>query len=147
MSELDRKLLVEEFKKHYQGKMDNAKLQQAVDKIMSANTSYNANGFLRSIIFYVKVSVDFDDGFAGFKGSGGGAFSPGGGVMKGMIFTDDLTRLIDDTISFEVHTVAMYNAVLFFDGYSNLLGHFESGTLATAIGIGGGKGSWDYNKK
>ena len=127
--------------------MDDTKLQQAIDKIMSTNTSYNANGTLKSLIFHIDVTVDFDDGLASFKGSGGGAFTPGGGVMKGMIFTDDLTQLIDNTISFEAHTVALYNAVLFFDGYSNLLGHFESGTLATALGIGGGKGSWDYNKK
>lgn len=123
--------------------MDDAKLQQTIDKIMSTMPSYNANGTIKSLIFYIDVTVDFDDGFASFKGSGGGAFAPGGGIMKGLLFTDDLNRLIDDTISFETHTVGLYNAVLFFDGNSNLLAHFESGTITTVIGLGGGKGSWN----
>ena len=142
MINLDRELLVGEFRKQYEGKMDDEKLQQAIDKIMSKSTSYPANGNIRSLVFYINVTVEFDDLSAGFKGDGGGIFTPGGGIMKGTLYTDDKPRLIKDTISFEIHTVAAYAAVLFFDGNANLLGHFESGTLTTAVGIGGGKGSW-----
>ena len=62
--------------------------------------------------------------------------------MIGDVYTNDLERLYSDTVSFEFQATPVYTSLLFFDKHSNLLGHFQAGSVSIVTGIGGGSGSW-----
>jgi hypothetical protein len=141
---VDREMIATDFREWMDGKLDKEKIDAAANAITSATGVYPAHGSLASLIFYVKVQVVINDGKT-FDGNAGGAFTPGGGALFGDVYTDDINALYSNTHSFELHSVAIpvaYTAVLFFDGSSNLLGHFEAGAVTTVTGIGGGTGSW-----
>lgn len=102
---------------------------------------YNANGSVASMIFYLKFQVNIDNGKS-FNGNAGGVSSLGGGALIGDVYTDDIDRLYRDTVSFEFNCTPVYTSLLFFDQHSRLLGHFQSGSISTVAGVGGGSDEW-----
>jgi hypothetical protein len=92
-------------------------------------------------IFFLKWQVTITGGKT-FDGTSGGITTIGGGALFGDVYTDDLNRLYSNTKSFEYNAAFAYTSLLFFDGNANLLGHFESGSVSTIAGVGGGSGSW-----
>jgi hypothetical protein len=136
-----KETIANDFSTKWEGKLDQEKIDAAVNKIQADVTSYPAHGALASMIFYVKCSVTVDGGKT-FDGNAGGAFTPGGGALFGDVYTDDINRLYSNTASFQLTATPVYVYVLFFDGNSNLLGHFQSGAVSTVTGVGGGTGSW-----
>lgn len=107
---------------------------------LNDDISYNAIGNVFSVIFYLQFNVTCEG--KTFTGKGGGISSPGGGAMFGNIYTSDLSLLFEKTVSFQFNCTPVYSSLLFFDDSSKLLGHFQSGSVSTILGTGGGSGSW-----
>ena len=142
MSE-ERKQAAEDFRTAFTGKLTEEKLDEIIDTMLSADTAYAADGAIVSGVFWVEVRVNSWDGQAKeFTGEGGGVFTPGGGALIGAVYTDDLDGLLANTSRFEVNAAAAYTSVVFFDDDSNCLGSYQSGSVSTVVGIGGGKGAW-----
>lgn len=139
---LDKKLIAHDFRVAMHEKLEPEHIDEVADALMTATKSYPATGSVASLIFYLKFQVNITDGKS-FNGNAGGISSAGGGALKGDVYTDDLDRLYRDTVSFEFQSTPAYLSILFFDGHSKLLGHFQSIALSTVTGVGGGSGSWD----
>lgn len=139
---IDRDQLVADFRQRLAGRMPPEKIDAAAAKLQAtSSSSYSANGSIASAIFYLKVQVKVSGGKT-FNGDAGGVATPGGGALFGDVYTDDINALYANTKSFELNAAAAYTSVLFFDGSSNLLGNFQSGSVSTVIGVFGGSGSW-----
>ena len=131
------------FRAAFADKLGEAKCDEIIETMLAADTAYAANGAIVSGVFWVQLNVDDWDGQPkAFVGEGGGVFTPGGGALIGAVYTDDLDELLDNTTRFEVNAAAAYTSGVFFDDDSNCLGSYQSGSVSTVIGIGGGKGSW-----
>ena len=143
-----KKLVIEGIEKEHRGKMDDGILDAALQKMASTTTTYYTTGSILTAFFYLRVTCDLDDkGYrAHFTGNAGGLGTVGGGALIGEIYTDDIEKLLKDTHSFEVNGTNVYTSVLFFDKHSNLLGHFQAGSVSLSIGVGGGTGSWERIK-
>lgn len=124
-----------------QGTLEPAAVDKAVNQLLTTTNSYPATGSVASMIFYLKFRVDVTNGKS-FDGNAGGVSSPGGGALYGDIYTDDINRLYSDTVSFQFNATPVYTNLNFFDSHSNFLGSFQSGSVSTVLGTGGGKGSW-----
>ena len=133
--------IANDFSNRWEGKLEQEKIDTALRSIQAAQASYPAHGAIVSMIFYLKFQVTVDGGKA-FNGNAGGASTPGGGALFGDVYTDDIDALYNNTVSFEFNSTPVYLSVLFFDGNSTLLGHFQCGAVSTVAGIGGGSGSW-----
>lgn len=129
------------FAARMEGKLEQSKIDAAVQKIKSTTTAYAAHGSVASMIFYFKCQVGNNDGKT-FDGNGGGGMTPGGAALFGNVYTDDIDRLYSATVSFAAEFTPAYGSVQFFDANHNLLGHFQSGGIGTVTGAGGGTGSW-----
>jgi hypothetical protein len=138
---VDPNIVAHDFMMAMHGKLEQDKIDAATAALKATTTKYAATGSVASLIFYLKFQVNITGGKT-FDGNAGGASSPGGGALFGDVYTDDLNRLYRDTVSFEFNATPVYLSILFFDGNSNLLGHFQSGAISTVLGIGGGKGEW-----
>ncbi|HEY0737665.1 MAG TPA: VapA/VapB family virulence-associated protein [Herpetosiphonaceae bacterium] len=138
---VDTNIVAHDFLVAMHGKLEQEKIDAAVTALKATTAKYPATGSVASLIFYLKFQVNITGGKT-FDGNAGGASSPGGGALFGDVYTDDINRLYRDTVSFEFNATPVYLSILFFDGNSNLLGHFQSGALSTVLGIGGGKGEW-----
>jgi hypothetical protein len=131
------------FRAAFADKLGEEKTDQIIETMLSADTAYATNGAIVSGVFWVQVNVDSWDGQPKvYVGEGGGIFTPGGGALIGAVYTDDLEGLLANTTRFEVNAAAAYTSIVFFDDDSNCLGSYESGSVSTVVGIGGGKGSW-----
>ena len=139
---LHKETIANDFKARYKDILDQEIINAAVNKITSATTSYPANGSVASFIFYLKFQVTVKNGGKTFNGNAGGISTPGGGALIGDVYTDDIARLYSETKSFEFNATPVYTSLLFFDGNSNLLGHFQAGAVSTVAGVGGGSGKW-----
>jgi hypothetical protein len=138
----DTKTVARDFKKAMEGKLDNASINSVTESLLAPSTpSYPATGSVASFIFYLQFVIEIKNGKR-FDGKAGGLSTPGGGALYGDVYTDDLERLYRDTVSFEFQGTPVYLSILFFDGNSNLLGHFQGGALSTVTGVGGGSGRW-----
>lgn len=138
---VDRATIAHEFAAHLDGKLEPEKIEAAVQALQATTTSYPANGSVASFIFYLQFQVNVTGGKS-FDGKAGGVSTPGGGALIGDVYTDDIDRLYSDTVSFEFQGTSVYTSLLFFDSSSNLLGHFQAGSVSTVNGIGGGSGHW-----
>lgn len=118
-------------------------ISQLAGDISSATVtgSYPANGSVASIVFWMKWQCVITGGKT-FNGESWGIAFPGGGALIGDVYTDDLARLYANTVSFAFTATPVYTALYFYDGNSNLLGHFQAGSVSTVAGAGGGSGSW-----
>lgn len=123
-------------------------IQSAKNNIITTPKACHANGSAMSMIFYLQFTVQISDSNEKkynryqFKGNGGGVSTPGGGALMGDIYTDNLEFLINNTKSFEFNCALAYTSIVFFDNKSRCLGSFQSGSVSTVAGIGGGKGKW-----
>jgi hypothetical protein len=140
-SPVDKKHIAQEFATRAKGKLEAAKVDAITKTMLATTTSYPANGAVASMIFYLKFGVTIKGGES-FNGNAGGLSTPGGGALFGDVYTDDLAALYANTVSFEFQATPVYLSILFFDGNSNLLGHFQSGAVSIVTGIGGGSGHW-----
>jgi hypothetical protein len=138
---VDRATIVNDFSESMRGKLPDRAVEAAVASLKAAETSYPANGSVASMIFYLRFGVTVTGG-KNFQGDAGGLSTPGGGALFGDVYTDNLARLYSDTRSFQFTATPVYTSLLFFDGSSNLLGHFQAGAVSTVTGTGGGTGSW-----
>ena len=133
--------LATDLKDVLRGKVEDEKIEAAATKLATTATAYSAHGSVASLIFYLKVQVVVDNGKT-FDGNAWGVSFPGGGALFGDVYTDDINALYSNTVSFAITATPVYTAVYFFDSHSNLLGHFQAGSVSTVGGSGGGKGSW-----
>jgi hypothetical protein len=132
-----------DFRENFSEKLGEEKTDQIVEKMLAADTAYAADGAIVSGVFWVEVRVNNWDGQdLQYTGEGGGVFTPGGGALIGAVYTDDLPGLLANTTRFEVNAAAAYTSIVFFDDDSNCLGSYQSGSVSTVVGIGGGKGTW-----
>ncbi|GAB4086620.1 hypothetical protein GCM10028784_32500 [Myceligenerans cantabricum] len=139
---VDRDRIAEEFAARMTGKLEQEKIDAAVVALRTTTATYPATCALAGAIFYLNVQITMEQDGEQFNGDSGGFGSPGGNVMWGDVYTDDLNRLYAATETFELNATPVYTSVMFFDGSSNFLGHFESGGIGTILGVYGGKGSW-----
>ncbi|EFU9193467.1 VapA/VapB family virulence-associated protein [Escherichia coli] len=138
-----RSSIMDDVKAKYGEYLPIDQVSQILDKIASAENKYSAKTTLASAIFYIKVDTQITgEGGKHFSGNAGGLSSPGGGVLFGDLYTNDLEMLYKNTVSFQITMTPVFCSVLFFDSSSNLLGHFEGGGASTISGVAGGTGSW-----
>lgn len=138
-----RKQIADDFRTTFADKLGEAKTDQIIEDLLAGDTAYAADGAIVSGVFWVQVTVnDWDGQPKSYTGEGGGIFTPGGGALIGAVYTDDLDGLLANTTRFEVNAAAAYTSIVFFDDDSNCLGSYQSGSVSTVVGIGGGKGSW-----
>ncbi len=138
-----RKQIADDFRAAWAEKLGEAKTDQIIENMLAGDTAYAADGAIVSGVFWVQVNVnDWDGQSKAYVGEGGGVFTPGGGALIGAVYTDDLDTLLASTTRFEVNAAAAYTSIVFFDDDSNCLGSYQSGSVSTVVGIGGGKGSW-----
>lgn len=145
MPELDklREQAADDFRKAYADKFGEEKTDKIIEDMLSATTAYAADGAIVSGVFWVQVNVnDWDGQPKAYVGEGGGVFTPGGGALIGAVYTDDLDGLLANTTRFEVNAAFAYTSIVFFDDDSNCLGSYQSGSVSTVAGVGGGKGGW-----
>lgn len=134
-------VLAKNLKNSLQGVLEKDKLEATESAFLSTQTAYPANGSVASFIFYFVFQVTVKSGKQ-FNGKGGGISTPGGGALFGDVYTDDIERLYRDTVSFQFNCTPVYTNLNFFDKHSNFLGSFQSGSVSTVTGTGGGNGSW-----
>ncbi len=138
-----RKQIADDFRATWAEKLGESKTDQIIEDLLAGDTAYAADGAIVSGVFWVQVTVnDWDGQSKSYTGEGGGVFTPGGGALIGAVYTDDLDGLLANTTRFEVNAAAAYTSIVFFDDDSNCLGSYQSGSVSTVVGIGGGKGSW-----
>ncbi|MCK8495194.1 VapA/VapB family virulence-associated protein [Spirosoma sp. RP8] len=138
---VDKQTLANDLRTQLQGILEPALVDSAVNQLLTTTNRYPATGSVASMIFYLKFRVDVTNGKS-FEGNAGGVSSPGGGALFGDVYTDDIDRLYRDTVSFQFNATPVYTNLNFFDSHSNFLGSFQSGSVSTVLGTGGGKGSW-----
>lgn len=138
---LDPGLIAADFATHLKGKLPQAQIDSITSSLRATTNRYPATGSIASLIFYLQIQVSIKGGET-FNGKAGGVSTPGGGALFGDVYTDDLSKLYANTVSFEFQSTPVYFSVLFFDSSSNLLGHFQAGAVSIVAGIGGGKGHW-----
>ena len=134
-------MIAHDFRSNANGVMPEEDIAEISQALVETTNRYPAKGNVVSMIFYQELHVYVDNGKT-FDGKAGGMTSPGAGALFGDVYTDDIDRLYSDTVSFEYQSTPVYFSVLFFDGNSKLLGHFQSGAVSVVTGIGGGAGSW-----
>lgn len=134
-------ILAQNLKNSLHSVLDNDKLVAAEAALLSTQTAYPANGSVASFIFYFVFQVTVKSGKQ-FNGKGGGISTPGGGALFGDVYSDDINRLYRDTVSFQFNCTPVYTNLNFFDKHSNFLGSFQSGSVSTVTGTGGGSGNW-----
>ncbi len=133
----------DDFRKAFTGKFTEEQLDKIIEDMLAVTTAYAADGAIVSGVFWVQVTVnDWDGQTLSYTGEGGGVFTPGGGALIGAVYTDDLPGLLANTVRFEVNAAFAYTSIVFFDDDSNCLGSYQSGSVSTVAGIGGGKGTW-----
>ena len=125
-----RQQIMDDVQRRYGEYLDKDKVSCITSKIAAAENKYPADTQITS------------EGGKHFSGNAGGLSSPGGGVLFGDLYTDDLDDLYTNTVSFQITMTPVFCSVLFFDSASNLLGHFEGGGVSTVSGVAGGTGSW-----
>ena len=142
-TEVSPAIIAHDFVEAHHHMLEAEHLDAIVEKLTSVTQKYPATGTSLGVIFYARYTVNVKgSGGKSFEGNGGGIAGIGGGALIGDVYTDDLDRLYRDTVSFEYNSAFAYTSVLFFDKNSQLLGHFQSGSVSTLAGVGGGQGKW-----
>lgn len=139
---VDRYRIAEDFRTAMNGILADEQISAAMHTMLTTTTSYPAKGNVVSMIFYLQFQVIISGGRT-FEGKGGGISWPGAGALFGELFTSNLERLYQHTVSMQFHVTPAYANLNFFDTQSNLLGNFYSGSIAMVQGVGGGYGKWE----
>jgi hypothetical protein len=136
------------YRARHEGKLSSSQIDATVARLMSPSNGTPANGGVVSALVYQYFGlgvVPFISPDHKFTGQSGGIVFPGGGSYSGTLYSDNLANLYANTVSFEFHCIppGVYFGMMFFDGNSNLLAHFEGVPNLTFLGgMGGGTGSW-----
>jgi len=138
---IDKEAIARDMAQALEGKMDQAKIDAAVQRLKSFSTSYGASGSVWSAVLYMGFEVTINGGET-FKGKAWGISLPGGGAFFGSVFTDDINALYANTETFQFNGTAAWLNINFFDGHGNLLGNLQAGAVSTVLGMSGGSGSW-----
>jgi len=141
INKVSREIIAHDFHVSMHGKLADKQIEAVKKTLLSTTNAYHATGSVVSMIFYLQFQVNIDNGKS-FNGKAGGISSPGGGALIGDVYTDDLERLYRDTVSFEFNCTPVYTSLIFFDSHSNCLGSYQSGSISTVAGVGGGSGKW-----
>ncbi|HFK2635099.1 TPA: VapA/VapB family virulence-associated protein, partial [Escherichia coli] len=98
-----RQQIMDDVQRRYGEYLDKDKVSCITSKIAAAENKYPAKTTLASAIFYIKVDTQItSEGGKHFSGNAGGLSSPGGGVLFGDLYTDDLDDLYTNTVSFQI---------------------------------------------
>lgn len=109
-----RQQIMDDVQRRYGEYLDKDKVSCITSKIAAAENKYPAKTTLASAIFYIKVDTQItSEGGKHFSGNAGGLSSPGGGVLFGDLYTDDLDDLYTNTVSFQI-TMTLYFVVYCF---------------------------------
>jgi hypothetical protein len=138
---VDAGVIANDVREALQGKLDDAKLGEAIKQMQASVAQYPAQAQLACAVFYQQVSCQIT-GKKNFTGHAGGLCFPGGNGTWGNLFTDDLDRLYNNMQAFSFLVTPVYFTIEFWDASSRLLGHFHGGGIGTSTGTGGGTGSW-----
>jgi hypothetical protein len=138
---VSKEIIAHDFLVAMHGKFDQDKIDATVASLKSTTTKYPANGSITGFIFYFRIQVNVTGGKS-FNGNAGALGTVGGGALFGDVYTDDINELYNNTVSFQFQSTPVYFSILFFDGNSKLLGHFQSGAVSTIVAVGGGTGNW-----
>jgi hypothetical protein len=106
---------------------------------------FTAQGQIAAVGPYTQVTVSATfapGGSMSFLGHAASLAAPGANGTWGDLYTDDLFRLYQDTVSFQFNTVPVYTNVNFFDANSNYLGSYHGGGVGIVTGTGGGTGTF-----
>lgn len=165
MEKIDFNQVAKDFEQEFKGKLEDDKLQLMLEQICSVTeiaegdiddvvvvksgdaTSFYCKGAVVSAIFYLKFQLNFEmDGRSWeFNGKAGGASTPGGGALFGTLFIaadHTVKELLKYTDGFWFMCTPTYTSVYFYADDNDFLGHFQSGSVSSVLGSGGGKGSW-----
>ncbi|HSH17344.1 MAG TPA: VapA/VapB family virulence-associated protein [Verrucomicrobiae bacterium] len=119
-------------------------LNDMVNAVQAAQTSYPANGSIASIVIWQRVQCTITGGKT-FNGDSWGLSIPGGGALIGDVYltgNNTLDTLYANTTGFAVTATPVYTAIYFLDTHGSTLGHFPAGSVSIGAGAGGGNGSW-----
>ncbi len=147
VTEIDRDQIASDFRKLLADHLPQEAIDNAVAHLerapqAAATTAYPANGSVASLIVYTKCQCTILNGGKTFDGSAWGVTFPGGGALKGDVYTDDINTLYAKTSSFTLVATPVYTSFIFMDDSGNTLGSFQAGSISTVGGIGGGSGHW-----
>ncbi|WP_268846123.1 VapA/VapB family virulence-associated protein [Flavobacterium aestivum] len=131
-----KEIISSDFYYDMNGKMDQELIQLAKNIIMGRTTSYSAE-----VSFDFNFEINIDNGKSFYVTDLGNLVSDGG-IFSGDIYTEDINRLYNDTVSFEFKNTAIYLCLVFFDRDSNNLGAFKCGAFSPVDSSGIGFGTW-----
>jgi hypothetical protein len=138
---VDTNLVAHDFLVATHGKLEQGKIDAAIETLKAARAAYPATITFANMVFYTIVEVTITGGET-FRGTMGGLTNPGGSLGPAYVYTDDLDALYARTVSFQFSATPVYFSMLFFDEQNNLLGSCQAAGMSTTIGTGGGKGEW-----
>lgn len=137
----DTDLIAQELRQNLEGKVEPERIDTMISQLKKTTVaSYAANAGGGGVLFYALVTVHT----AGreFEGNAGGFFGFGPYYGQGTVYTADLNNLLNHTESFSVSFNPAYMNVVFYDGGSNILGHFQGLGGGSIVGTGAGTGHW-----
>ncbi|WP_405804622.1 VapA/VapB family virulence-associated protein [Streptomyces sp. NBC_00210] len=142
-------IVAHDFATSMHGAMDQRKIDATVEALLSSQTGYPATlTTWGAPLPWTKFEVAITGGktFRGgiWRGNGNRIARPGDDTESapGMVYTDDIDALYNNTVSCQYNATVAYVNINWFDGDSNLLGNFQAATPSTLVGVGGGSGSW-----
>ncbi len=156
--------LAANFRTLFQGKISDAVIESTAQALLKQSStpqgtakmatasasdscpSYGADGSITSLALYMDCKCEVSGGKK-FHGKAWGISTPGGGALFGDVYINcpncnSLDELYKRTDSFALAAAFAYTSFYFYDGDGNYLGSFQSGSVSTVAGTGGGSGSW-----
>jgi Rhodococcus equi virulence-associated protein len=153
--------LAADFRTLFQGKISDAVIESTTQALLNqsskpqgvaktqmasaadSDTTYSANGSIASLALYMDCKCQISGG-KNFHGKAWGVSTPGGGALFGDVYLNcgSLNELYSRTDSFTLAAAFAYTSFYFYDRDGNYLGSFQSGSVSTVAGTGGGSGSW-----
>jgi Rhodococcus equi virulence-associated protein len=131
-------LSINEYEDFFQDSLGSATQNNAVSL-----TKYSANAPFTWVDFSYTFTVNFFDTHIS-KSFAANIFGMGGaleGTANGNVFTANLDRLLNKTVSYHFNGTESDFIMKFFDENSNLLGNFKCERFIL-FGVGGGAGKW-----
>ncbi|CDL82734.1 VapA/VapB family virulence-associated protein [Xenorhabdus szentirmaii] len=135
--------ILEDFKKNIANKWPPELIDKTVKKVTSLETqNYTALATIESTIIHQFFKVGLTGYPVHFEGSTTGLSTPGFGSSAGLVFTDNLDKLVSDTRSFWFVGNMSYLGMYFYNDDGSWLGQFQGASLSLVIGGGTGRGEW-----
>lgn len=150
VTEIDRAQIASDLRDALEGKLP----QDVVDGMVAhfatapkaeaaATTAYPANGSVASLILYAKCQCTVLNGGKTFNGSAYGISTPGGGALRGDVYTDNINGLYANTTDFVLLATPVYTSFIFQNATGQTLGSFQAGAISTVVTpVMTGSGDW-----